>query len=313
MKKLSIAIPTYNRVKSLKKQINYFIDEGTFEDENIEFVISDNASNDGTNDYLQEIIQIYPQIKVNINESNQGMMANFLKVIEMADSEYIWIVSDDDEIKKGAVGKVIGILKTNNLSWLFLKFDCRVKNDEMIHYSLSTNDYHEQGIDLFKDIAQSNYHLGALMFLTASIHRLSNAREMVSIYISSNEFKNNNMAFPLGLSYLSAISGSAYILKDIYLIDNIVTVDWSDKIVQVFCRDQIAILDCVSREKHIKLVDNIKLVKSLENPFPEWEFFFKLGIKNNYAMKFYFREMPLHIIFDLIVFCLEKLRRRIKK
>ena len=50
---LSICIPTYNRVGLLKESINAIIEQkNTFDINNIEIVISDNASTDGTKEYF---------------------------------------------------------------------------------------------------------------------------------------------------------------------------------------------------------------------------------------------------------------------
>ena len=47
---LSICIPTYNRLEQIKRQVEFFIFEGVLE-KDIELIVSNNCSTDGTTEY----------------------------------------------------------------------------------------------------------------------------------------------------------------------------------------------------------------------------------------------------------------------
>ena len=51
---LSICIPTYNRLDHIRRQLDFFKQEGAFSNEEIQFIVSDNHSTDGTGEWLKE-------------------------------------------------------------------------------------------------------------------------------------------------------------------------------------------------------------------------------------------------------------------
>ena len=86
---LSIAIPTYNRVNNLKQALSKVLEYTKGMD--IEIFISDNASTDETQAYVQEIRQIYPYIGYYRNETNLGLDGNFLNCFNRAKGKYLWM------------------------------------------------------------------------------------------------------------------------------------------------------------------------------------------------------------------------------
>ena len=103
---LSICIPTYNRlpylgelIVSLLPQIDA-VPEGA-----VELVVSDNVSTDGTADYLRSIHRDY--LRWWTNETNIGGDRNFLKCIQEAKGDYVWLVGDDDLVASDAVARVL--------------------------------------------------------------------------------------------------------------------------------------------------------------------------------------------------------------
>lgn len=110
MIKLSICIPTYNRVnklllllESIEKQI-----KNSFEAE-VEIVISDNASSDTTENKVLEFIEKNKHIKINYNKNikNMGIDFNIRNVIEKSQGEYVWLLGDDELLKEKAIEKLL--------------------------------------------------------------------------------------------------------------------------------------------------------------------------------------------------------------
>jgi glycosyltransferase involved in cell wall biosynthesis len=89
---LTIAIPTYNRSELLDKKLEQLFAL----DENIYILVSDNSSTDQTK-YIGEKYSSYKNFKFNSNEVNLGYDANVLKCFDLSETEYIWILSDDDD------------------------------------------------------------------------------------------------------------------------------------------------------------------------------------------------------------------------
>lgn len=101
---LGICIPTYNRLPWLKKNLDSLcrmIEDSSLQHDVMIFV-SDNCSNDGTEEYMEAIInkQNAVSIKYNRNQKNIGAIGNFLFLIDHIDSEFVMLLGDDDFISK---------------------------------------------------------------------------------------------------------------------------------------------------------------------------------------------------------------------
>lgn len=89
---VTIAIPTLNRLNLLKEAI---LSARSQSYKNLEIIISDNCSSDGTLEFLKQLED--PRIRVNINTQNIGMVGNWQKCLDMAQGEYFLMMSDDDK------------------------------------------------------------------------------------------------------------------------------------------------------------------------------------------------------------------------
>lgn len=96
---LSIAIPTYCRIAFLSRNletIDMFL-EGV--DEEIEVVVSDDASPDGTRLLLENRVFKNFRFKYYRNELNIGLERNLIRAANYARGEFLWIFGDDDFIE----------------------------------------------------------------------------------------------------------------------------------------------------------------------------------------------------------------------
>lgn len=101
-KLLSICVPTWNRKSKLERLLGNISDESAGIEGRIEVCISNNGSDDGTREFLDENSGSYPfEIRVNHNGENAGFDANLLKVVEMGRGKWLWILGDDDLIVEG--------------------------------------------------------------------------------------------------------------------------------------------------------------------------------------------------------------------
>lgn len=90
---VSIIIPTYNRGKLLKKAIESVLNQ-TYQ--NIEVVIVDDCSTDGTWEIISEYRDRDSRIVAFKNETNLGFSKNLNKGVSLAQGEYIARLDDDD-------------------------------------------------------------------------------------------------------------------------------------------------------------------------------------------------------------------------
>lgn len=122
---LTVAIPTYNRVKFLGRAMDSVLSQMTDE---IELLISDNASQDGTEALVEKKMREYPSIRYLRNPENIGPDANFLQCMKEAKGEYILLLGDDDLIVENAVEKMIAFLKNEEeCALIFLNY-CSFRN-----------------------------------------------------------------------------------------------------------------------------------------------------------------------------------------
>lgn len=103
MLKVTIAIPTYNRVNRVKNAIDSALSQTYAQ---IEIIVSDNASTDGTFDVISE----YESDGVFIlgQKTNIGMVDNWNACLNKSSGDYFILLSDDDLLEPTFVEKCIG-------------------------------------------------------------------------------------------------------------------------------------------------------------------------------------------------------------
>jgi glycosyltransferase involved in cell wall biosynthesis len=101
----SVCIPTFNRLGDLKNCIASVISAAICFQGNVEIVVSDNASTDGTSLWLQNLELNYPNIifKQYKNIENIGAIRNIKKIAKEATGSYIMLLTDDDLLVPSAL------------------------------------------------------------------------------------------------------------------------------------------------------------------------------------------------------------------
>ena len=95
---ISVCIPVYNGFLYLGETINSVLSQDY---DNLEIIIQDNASTDGTWPMLQSLAAAHPQISIMRNEQNVGMSGNWNLVVNRASGDYVMLLSADDLLEKG--------------------------------------------------------------------------------------------------------------------------------------------------------------------------------------------------------------------
>jgi glycosyltransferase involved in cell wall biosynthesis len=105
---LSVCIPTYNRVQYLQKCLRSVIPQITDE---VEVIVQDNASSDDTWQFLSGID--HPGVHVARNNSNIGLVGNFIEVVKRARGTYIYVLTDDDYLLIDGIRDSIAFAKSS--------------------------------------------------------------------------------------------------------------------------------------------------------------------------------------------------------
>jgi glycosyltransferase involved in cell wall biosynthesis len=133
MHKISICIPTFNRCNLLANCLNSIILNTNYQKENIQVCVSDNCSTDNT-DAVVRHAQKELDIVYSKNETNIGLARNFLKVVGMADGEYVWIIGDDDLLIPNALEKLLPILYKNHIVDFFYINSFNLTTEDIFNY-----------------------------------------------------------------------------------------------------------------------------------------------------------------------------------
>jgi len=108
--KASIIIITWNNLEHTQKCIQSVLADQTWP--NFELIIVDNASTDGTTDYLKELSDRYANVHLILNEENFGFAAgNNLGLQQAQGSEYIALLNNDTVVPIGWLARLLRHLK----------------------------------------------------------------------------------------------------------------------------------------------------------------------------------------------------------
>ena len=121
--RLTILIPTYNRKERLLGTLHSIASQGHWGEYSI--VIVDNCSDYNVEDAIKNEFSEFFTCNIKFHRwfFNTGMSTNISIAFEFVDTTWCWFISDDDEIKDGAVETIINDMK-------------RYKNSVAIKYSI---------------------------------------------------------------------------------------------------------------------------------------------------------------------------------
>ena len=108
--KLSVVILNWNTRKLLKQCLKSLISNLKSQISNVEIIVVDNASHDGSQ---QMIRSEFPKVKIIQNENNLGYAKGNNVGIAVAVGKYVMLLNTDIIIKKGAVKKLVEFLDKN--------------------------------------------------------------------------------------------------------------------------------------------------------------------------------------------------------
>ncbi len=107
---LTIAIPTFNRAASLSRLLSV-LEPQVAAFPQVEVLISDNCSTDGTSSVIAEYRRRYAAAGATLHAQrhpeNVGSDANFVSLFHAARGRFFWICGDDDLIAPGGLAQVM--------------------------------------------------------------------------------------------------------------------------------------------------------------------------------------------------------------
>lgn len=157
---LTVAIPTYDRNATLKKHLALLLPQLTPE---CRLLIIDNCSPTPVIETIGDLLNSYPEVnaRVDRNRVNIGAGANLLRCIERCETEWIWVLSDDDLPKPDAIATILKNATRNP--------DCVFFNYSTV-YKVRQEDFSTTGLD---DFVERLDEFGNLVFISTGIFRAS--------------------------------------------------------------------------------------------------------------------------------------------
>jgi glycosyltransferase involved in cell wall biosynthesis len=107
---VSILIPTYNRKNKVEIAINSALSQ-TYE--NIEIIVSDNCSLDGTVDHIRDLYKNIKKVKIFENPINSGPVSNWINCVEKSSGRFTKLLFSDDTISANYIEETVRILKSD--------------------------------------------------------------------------------------------------------------------------------------------------------------------------------------------------------
>lgn len=126
-KRLSILIPTFNRSRYLRQLLETLEQELRGLEDTVGILVSDNGSTDTTHKVTEEFLGRMPNLRVIRHSQNLGMDENFCGCVEADDSEYFWLMGDDDLPRAGAVGFLLDLIGRETPDIVYVESDWRTE------------------------------------------------------------------------------------------------------------------------------------------------------------------------------------------
>lgn len=151
---ISIALCTYNGAAFLEEQLMSILNQSY---RNIEVIIVDDCSTDNTNEIIEKIANLHPQIKHFKNEKNLGFNQNFEKAIQLARGDFI-AISDQDDVWE--LNKIESLLNHIGNNWLIFSNSQFIdENGNLIDGQILSDHFALKDRD-FKSLLFSNFVTG---------------------------------------------------------------------------------------------------------------------------------------------------------
>ena len=135
--KISIITVSYNSAKTIEQTILSVINQSY---KNIEYIIIDGGSTDGTVDIIKKYAD---KIAYWVSEPDEGISDAFNKGIKKSTGEIVGIINADDWYELDAVEKVANIITANEFEFIFGNLDYYDMNDKYCFTQYADYDYLE--------------------------------------------------------------------------------------------------------------------------------------------------------------------------
>jgi GT2 family glycosyltransferase len=158
---ISVALPVYNGTQYVESAVRSLL----LQNEDLEIVISDDASSDGTIELVRSIGA--PNIKLISNDTNGGIFVNLNRAVRVCSGEYIQLFCQDDLAHCGFIASQLQALTLNERAGLVYA-SCNIIDAKGARIAICDDDGTPLEIDLPTYLEISSRH-GALPASLSSV------------------------------------------------------------------------------------------------------------------------------------------------
>jgi GT2 family glycosyltransferase len=184
---LSIVVLSYNRPIQIERILKNFIG---FKDDRVQLIIKDDVSPRFTE--IEKIVNDYNLNKLDTcvklikNHKNLGYDLNLLDSFWAVESDYIFLLSDDDFIKTELLSELLNILSFKNHTFYFTPY---YRNGFLNRYNISN-----YNIENFVDIIYNSILFSGLIFERNSVIKMKLNKDFLANSLSCT---SNSLQVPL--------------------------------------------------------------------------------------------------------------------
>jgi len=106
--RVSVVVPCYNYGHYLTGAVNSVLDQA---DVDADVLIIDDASPDGSGEVASEMAAADPRIRVIRHDTNKGHIATYNEGLEIVEGDYIVLLSADDMLTPGSLGRATALME----------------------------------------------------------------------------------------------------------------------------------------------------------------------------------------------------------
>lgn len=164
--RLIIAIPTFNRAGKLSDRLQELIPQLTPE---VAIHVFDNASTDHTEQVVAECN--HPSLRYSRSTGNLGMCGNFIRCFVTPESDWLWILGDDDPVQPDALSRILQLIQKTPANIVSFNTNCNhnARNEVVA------------GLARLFEIKDTT----SLMHISSNLYRISRLRESFKVLTPS--------------------------------------------------------------------------------------------------------------------------------
>jgi glycosyltransferase involved in cell wall biosynthesis len=161
---VTVVILNYNQDRFLPEAVQSVLDQSYT---NIEIILVDDASTDGSKKIIAEILALHPEIKSILNKANLGNCRSFNKALAIAKGKYIIDLAADDMLLSNRVQ--VGVETVEKLGEAYAVHYCNALHIDEQGENLYTENHNHPSGDVYRQLIQRYFVNTASMLMRKSV------------------------------------------------------------------------------------------------------------------------------------------------